>query len=117
LLIQSGREVWGGRLPGVDLKVFLVTDQYGCHDRRGTRLLEKKGQQYLGEIRRHHGPGIELPPGERLQGFLGGLGVFVFDEDLADTGGLPAASAGARDFDFEDGAVFLALLLDVVDDF
>lgn len=76
-----------------------------------------KRATYLGEISRHHCPGIELPPRERLQRFLCGICVFVLDEDLADTGGLPATSAGARDFDFEDGAVFLALLLDIDYDF
>jgi len=43
--------------------------------------------------------------------------VFVFDEDFAYASGLPAASAGAGDFDFEDVAVFLAFFLDILYDF
>ena len=43
--------------------------------------------------------------------------MLIFDEDLAYASGLPAASAGARDFDLEDMAVLLAFFLDIFHNF
>lgn len=72
---------------------------------------------HLREIRRDDGAVGKLAPGQGLQGCTRGIGVVVFDKDLANSGGLPAAATGPRYFHLEYLAVLFTFFFDVFADF
>ena len=102
-------------LPSIDLEVLLSSHK--PRDLQAKKKQRDKGQSHLREIRRDNRPIGELSTCQRLQRLTRRIRVVVLDEDFTDASRLPATTAGAGHFDFENRAIFLAFLFDILDDF
>lgn len=78
---------------------------------------EVGGEIYLWKVCCHHSPVCELPASQGLECFCCGVRFIVLNEDLSDSGRLPASARRPWDFDRDNVAKFRAFFPNIIGNF